>query len=63
MIGRVMRLAVLAGAGTLAWRWWQHRQAEDREYSQFEPPASTRSGSGAAGTSPMESRAEQVPAQ
>ena len=50
MLGRMMRLAVVAGVGVLAWRWWREMQAEDREYST-------------SSDSPIGERADQVPAQ
>lgn len=50
MLGRVIKLAALAGVGALAWRWWRNMQAENREYS---------TGS----DSPIGESAEQVPAQ
>lgn len=78
MLGRLIKIAAVAGAGTLAYRWWQNKQAEDREYATgggTNAPASagaagsTSAGarSGAAGTtgtaSPMGMPVNQVPAQ
>lgn len=50
MLGRVIKLAALAGIGAMAWRWWRDMQAEDREYST-------------SSDSPIGERADQVPAQ
>ena len=77
MLGRMIRIAVLAGVGTLAYRWWQNKQAEDREYATGggteSSAGSARAGggsrpAGAAGsaggtTSPMGVPVNQVPAQ
>lgn len=63
MIGRVIRIAAIAGAGMLAWRWWQGKQAEDREYSLSDPPAGRRPDSMAGASSPMGARVDETPAQ
>lgn len=78
MFGRMIKVAALAGVGTMAYRWWQNKQAEDREYagSDFRSPssgmgastggASSTGGVGSAAggsTSPIGTRADQVPAQ
>ena len=89
MFGRMIKIAALAGAGTMAYRWWQNKQAEDREYASGDMRNTGRSstsgmgsstsgmgsstsglgssasgmGSSAGTTSPIGSRADQVPAQ
>ena len=70
MLGRMIKVAALAGAGTLAWRWWQNKQAEDRAYAGSESLAGERSegaitpSAAATGTrSPVGARVDQVPAQ
>lgn len=52
MFRRMIKIAALAGAGALAWRWWQNMQAEDREYRTGESFPSSRPQSGSAGSMP-----------
>lgn len=53
MFGRLIRIAALAGAGAIAWRWWQNKQAEDREYATGESfPSSRAPGSVRPGSTP-----------
>ena len=50
MFGRMIKIAALAGVGTMAYRWWQNKQAEDREYSSGDMRNTGRSSTtGAAG--------------
>lgn len=63
MIGRMIKVAAVAGLGMLAWRQWQRMRAEDREYSSSEPPAAQQLGSTTGMNSNIGARVDQVPAQ
>lgn len=70
MFGRMIRIAALAGAGAMAWRWWQNKQAEDRAYatgdsfpSKSDSYSSTNFNAPTGMKSSTGERVDQVPAQ
>lgn len=63
MLGRIIRVAALAGVGTMAYRWWRNRHEEDRLYSGTEPRSLASSSAESGAESPVDAPVDRLPAQ